>query len=363
MKKPLFLLLLAATLFSLFPLSLQAHEKAPDTEALLDSLPDEYADYFLNEKGEPTLPGIAAFLNLSIKELSKALKDSVVHLKGSVALILLSGIFAVFEQSVKGERSKGILHLCIVLSGILSISVAIIDLFSLAEEHLNTLCGFITCIFPMINGIQLSMGAVGSASLTVASLTLLLSLIGEFSCGMLLPLQKLCFAFDLTACVTQNKGLLSFAASIKKTFLFLLGGLSAFLMACFTFQNVVAAKADSATIRAFRFTAGGLVPVVGSALSESSRILLAGLELLKSTVGGIGIAVMLLMLLAPLCTLFSSSFCFNVAASVAKSVECETLSSLFSSAVSTLNCMCGIIILCDLSALFTVSITLSQSIQ
>lgn len=363
MKKAVAVLLFSAVLFCMSALPIQAFEETVDTDDLLETLPEEYAEYFINGDGSPALPEFAVFFKLCLKELMGAMKDSVLQLKETAALILLSGIFVLFEHTVRGDKSKGILRLCVLLSATLSIAHTVIDLFSLAETHLEALCGFITAIFPLLNGIQISMGAVNTASLTAASITLLLSLIGEFSFGMLLPFQKMCFALDVTATITENKGLLSFTSSIKKLFLFLLGGLSAFLLACFSFQNVVAAKADSAAIRAFRFTAGGLVPLVGSALSESSRILLAGLDLLKSTVGGIGIAVILLMLLSPLCSLFASAFCFSLASSLSKAVDCDLLSSLFSSAVSTLNCICGIIILCDLSALFTFAITLSQTIQ
>jgi stage III sporulation protein AE len=342
--------------------STAVQEEEEELKELLVALSEEYCSYFLDENGNLTLPAMTVFLRLCSKVALGAFGQGLKNLKAPLFLIMLSGIFALFEQTVKGERGKGILRLCILLSGTLSLWQTVSMLFDMAAEHLGTLCGFISGLFPILNGLQLSMGAVNSASVTLLSLTLLLSLVGEFSCGLLLPFQKICFALDLTATITENKGLVSFASNIKRLFLFLLGGLSAFLLACFSFQSLVASKADSALLRAFRFTAGGLVPMVGSALSESSKTVLAGLDLLKSTIGGIGISVVLLMLLPPLCTLFAYSFCFTVAGSLAKATENELLTSLFSFTVSVLNGLCAIIILCDLSVLFILTITLTQSV-
>lgn len=363
MKKTLVILILSLSFFLFLPLSSVAQDFVLDEEDLSKLLPEEYAEYFQNGNGEITLPSITVFFKMCFREFSAALKGIIGDFSKIAALTILASVLSLFEHSVKGEKSKGVLRLCVLLSAILAIAPSLSSLFSLAETHLQKLCGYLSAIIPLLNGVQLSMGALSSASVTIAALSLLLSLIGELCCGMLLPFQKLCFALDLSAAITENKGLSLLTSKTERLFLFLLGGLSAFLMACFSLQNIVSAKTDSAAIRAFRFTAGGLVPLVGSALSESSRVLLSGLELLKSTIGGIGIAVILVTLLGPLLKLFLSSFCFSLAASLAKTTEQDLLSTLFSKASFALNCMSALIILCDLSAVFAIAITLSQSIR
>lgn len=145
-------------------------------------------------------------------------------------------------------------------------------------------------------------------------------------------------------------------------FLFLLSGISAFILAVFAFQNLVAAKTDSAALRAFRFTAGGFVPMVGSALSESSKTLSAGLDLIRSTVGAVAVISILLMLLVPLSSLFVYSILFSFSSSFAKALENDLLSSLFSIASSTVNGLIALIILCDLPLILCLAISLSSTI-
>ncbi len=365
MRKTLLLAVLLLVLSILMPLECSAFDEQSQQEEqrFLEQIPEQLTDYFLDEQGRLTIPKLERMIGFCYEVLVSSLKHTSVPLKRMLSLILLSSLFSLFESATQQENSKGVLRLCVLITGFLSVGQALTALFSLTEEHLGQLCGFLSGILPILNGVQLSMGAINSASVSVIALTMLLSLIGEFTVGVLLPLQQITFAFDITSLLTANSGLSSFASSIKKLFLFLFGGASSFLLGCFALQNVVAAKADSAALRAFRFTAGGLVPIVGSALSESSRVLLSGLDLLRSTVGGVAITVILLTLLPPLFTLLVTAFSFSCAASLSKAVENDLLSSIFLSATSVANSLMALVVLCDLSAIFAIAIFLSQIIQ
>ena len=365
MRKQCFIPILILFTFLFLPLSVSAEEYPQEQELkqLLDYLPEEYASYFFNDEGALSLPTPDRLLSLSTAILKNALTEGVPRIKTTLSLVLFCSIFSLFESCLSDSKAKGILRSCVFLTGMLSIGQALTQVFALTEEHLNRLCGILTGILPILNGIHLSMGAVSSAALSSALLTILLSLIGEFSGGLLFPFQKVVFALDLTAILTENKGLSSFACSVKKILLFLIGGLSFFLLSCFALQNVVAARADTAALRAFRFTAGGLVPVVGSALSESSRILLSGLELLRATGGAVAVIAILFMLLSPLCTLFVCAISLSLAADLSATLENDLLKSLFSAARSTVNHLAAFMILCDLSVIIALAITLSQTVS
>ena len=356
--------LLLFLIFSLPTLAAEQETRPEEQlEELLDLLPEEYASYFLSEQGEVRMPTLERMLALFFSAATSAFEECGGRLGKTLSLTLLCSMFSLFESCMKDSKSKNVLRLCLFLSGFFALGQAVITLFSLAEEHLERLCGILSGILPLYFGIQASMGAISSATVSCTALTMLLSLIGEFSSGLMLPLLKVSFAFDLTALLTENKGLSSFSSSIKKVLHFLISALSAFLLSCFALQNVIAAKSDSAALRAFRFTAGGLVPVVGSALSESSRVLLSGLELIKATGGAIAITVILLTMLSPLLTLFAASISFSLASSLSEALENDLLRALFSLSATLIQHLASLLILCDLSVIFALAITLSQSVQ
>ena len=102
--------------------------------------------------------------------------------------------------------------------------------------------------------------------------------------------------------------------------------------------------------------------MVGAALSESSKTLSAGLDLIRSTVGAVAVLSILLMLLVPLSSLFVYSILFSLSSSFAKALENDLLSSLFSIASSTANGLIALIVLCDLPLILCLAISLSSTI-
>ena len=362
MKKIILCFLLCTLYFFILPAPCIALEEDVHYDALLEALPEEYAEYFLNGEGRVTLPTLPDFLALCFDSLRSVLLEGTGSLKHTMALILLCSLFTMLEKSFREQRAAGALRICVLLSGLLCIGQALPSLFSLASAHLEKLSGFLSGLLPILSSINLAMGGVNSATVCTVAISVFLSLTGEWCLGLLFPLQKICFAFDLTALICENTGLSSLAGSIKKMFLFLLSGISAFILAVFAFQNLVAAKTDSAALRAFRFTAGGFVPMVGSALSESSKTLSAGLDLIRSTVGAVAVISILLMLLVPLSSLFVYSILFSFSSSFAKALENDLLSSLFSIASSTVNGLIALIILCDLPLILCLAISLSSTI-
>ncbi len=66
-------------------------------------------------------------------------------------------------------------------------------------------------------------------------------------------------------------------------------------VAVLSIRGVIAGAADSVTIRGVRFLIGNTVPVVGSAIGEALNSIVAGMGLIKNTVGMIGIAALIVI--------------------------------------------------------------------
>ncbi len=369
-KKVFFIGLIVATLLCL-PLNSfsQTEEESlsfglseENEQQLLNLLPEELLPYFSNENGNFCLPDLIEIAKAASELFFTGLNKGNNGINKIFALIFLCSIFTALEGCLR-ERKKtaGVLRLFILLSGATSVFAILEEMLFLTEEHLKELSLFLGGIMPILSGIQISMGGINAASVSSLGLQMVLSLISQFSCGVLIPLLRICPVFELTAMLTENNGLSMMADQLRKLFLFLLGGLSTILLTAFAFQSVIASKADSLALRAFRYTAGQLVPLVGSVISESSKTLMAGLDLVKATVGGTAVVVILLMLLPPLVKLLLTRFSFSMLASFAKATENDLLSSLFTCGGKFIGSLAALSALSDLTVLFSFAATAAIS--
>ena len=105
-----------------------------------------------------------------------------------------------------------------------------------------------------------------------------------------------------------------------------------------------------------------MIPLVGSAFSESSKTLLSGLSLIRATVGGAGAAVVLLMLLPVLVQLLLARLIFQLSRSFSEALDNTLLTSLFSCGVSAAGGLCALVALSDLGVLVAFAVTMYTSL-
>lgn len=327
-----------------------------DTDGILNILPEDYRLLFLSDEGQLSFPDIPRFLSFLLSEIFDKMKTGGIGLGALLATVILCGIFSSFESCTEKGTGKGPLKLCIFISGALALSSVLSFALPQATEHLNTLCRFLSSLLPVLTTILVSMGGLHQAAVASSCFSLICGIIGQFITSLLFPLLKASFMFEVCGVICENKGLESFSSTVRKAYTVLLGLITTVMLTLFSFQNVIAAKSDSLALRAFRYTAGNMIPVVGQTVSESSKTLLAGMDLLRTQAGGIAISVILLMLLPLFFRLLIARFTVDIAVSAAKASDNQLLASLLSCGSSLLGGICGLIALSNLLAILSLAV-------
>ncbi len=117
---------------------------------------------------------------------------------------------------------------------------------------------------------------------------------------------------------------------VKKVTVSILGLAGTVFTGVVSLKDLLADSADSLASRSVRFLVGKSVPVVGGVVSESYNAFIAGIKLIKSSVGVFGIAAAALTVLPVLITLGAWSLSFYAAISVCEAFGCSGISSVFS---------------------------------
>ena len=355
MKRLLPALLLFFALFALLCLPARAEE-----DRTLALLPEDYTGTFTKD-GHFALPDLASFLELLVSSLKTQLRESGADLALFLGATIACGIFSIFQQSF-ARAGDGPLGLSLTLAGCLMVYGAFKGVYGVAQTHLNALCRLLSSFIPAVTASAAAMGGVSSAAISGAGLAMILSFIGQFSLGVLFPLQKTVFALDLTAEIARYKPLSAFSRGLRTLFLTLLGVVSALLSGVFALQNVIAAKSDSLSLRAFRFTVGSALPLVGSVFSESSKTLLSSLSLIRSSVGAAGVCMILLLFLPTLILLLCARLVLVFSASFAASLEASPADKLFSAGASAVGGLCAALSLSDLCAIVALASTMYTAV-
>ena len=119
-----------------------------------------------------------------------------------------------------------------------------------------------------------------------------------------------------------------------------------------TIKSFSGAAADGAAARAVKFGASNFIPIIGSSVSEAYSTVYAGVGVIRSSVGTLGIVAAGVMMLKP----FAELICIKIVLGMAKLIAdllgaCEISELLkstgyaISAALSTMLCFCMMFII------------------
>ena len=198
------------------------------------------------------------------------------------------------------------------VSAIASVSIfsSLYGVMTGVREGLSSVLDFFSALIPVLTATNAATGAVGSAAVQATNMTITLSILQKLCTGALLPLVFALFSLALASSFGEG-GLASVARGIKSTFTWGVGIICTVLAAAIALQSLLASASDNATLRAARYAASGMIPIVGNTVASALATLAGGLAFVKSTVGVGSVAVILSIALAPLVSILLYRLAFS----------------------------------------------------
>ena len=296
MKKLLFLLSIVVIL-PIFTVFCSADDSADKYISDFESvLPDGFSDLT-----SPDMLIEKADMGNLLSELAQAISGE----KGQIASFFFTLIGSLGLMSLGAlchERLGGAVESVVGMICSVMIFSSISPLINTVSDAIEQISGFFGSLIPIVVGISALGGEATTASVQASGMYTALSSVGGLGGSIFLSFSSFGLAMSLLSCF-GNKGILSVCRGFRSLFGWMTGIFTALLTAAFSLQTIVASSADSASLRAVRYAASGLIPVVGSTVSGAISTLAGGLSYAKGVVGGGSIVVILYMALLPMALL------------------------------------------------------------
>ncbi|MBO7195876.1 MAG: hypothetical protein J6V80_00920 [Clostridia bacterium] len=302
MRKVLVLLIIVV-IFSSFSVKSHADERVDEyISEFEDILPEGYEGLGESEKLIEAVD-LGSLLSEIITSLSGGRADIVAFfltLLGSVALMSVASL----SHERLSPQTQGVVGIiCSV-----GIFTFLHPLIGSVGDNIGSISRFFASLIPVAVGLTALGGGVAGASAQSAGMYTALSCVGGIGGEIFLSLSS----FGLALCLISTlggEGISSVIKGLRSLFGWICGLFTALITAAFALQTLVASSADSASMRAVKYAASGLIPVVGSTVSSAISTLASGVSYAKGIVGGGAIIVILYMAISPLVMLL----CYRLA--------------------------------------------------
>ena len=316
MKKIFITVVAVAFFFSLFSVGAMAAGES--------RVEDEYWKEFLNvipdgvngpQNEEQLLSGVG-FDSLMSEIMSAVRIGSSSALSLFVLLFGISVIIAVSEVTPPFDNLSVNRH---ASAGITVISAVVIfgrigPICFSVRDGIEQLSAFFSALIPILTAIMTAGGNISSAAAQSLNMNITLAAVSYVCSELLLPLSFALFSLAMASSVDCG-AVGAVAKSVKNLFMWILGIGSTVVIAAITMQSVVAGAKDSAYLRAARYAASGMIPVVGSTVSSALAALAGGISYVKTTVGMSAVLVIIILAVSPLINMLLHRLSFSLAIS------------------------------------------------
>ncbi len=272
-----------------------APEEEYDPDALIQAIPSEASE--LLEDTDPEQAGIMeTALTLLIKTIGSSAESIRQGLRTAgilLALVLLCGICNVFTTEHTLCRIIGAIGLFVAVTGSVS------SMVDLAEHTVRELADYSALLLPVMAGAMALSGNPISAGGLQAITALFAQLLCRVILKLLIPGIYLFLALASAEAALGNTVL----ADLREFLFWLMEKSLRILMYCFTaflsVTGVISGSADALAVKTTKTAISGMIPVVGSILSDASESLLCGTATVKNTIGIVGMTAVLAITLLP----------------------------------------------------------------
>ena len=267
-----------------------------------------------------------SYLFSVIKEiLGGELSGAVKLFSRLMVIIVLGGIFGTVKESFGESAIPLAVRFCAVSAIMALIMQSQYQLLVRVKEYFEHLNAMMLGMIPITGAAWAMGGNVSTATAGTATMYTFLNISQLLFSKTVLPVAAMGTCFAFCNGIAPELGTKRISASIRKIYVFLLGGTMTLFTALLTAQTTITAAADSAAARTAKFVSSTMIPIVGGSVGDSLRTVAAGVQYIKSVIGIGGIFLVLLTFLPVLVALLLSRMVFSLSSGMAEFFNCKEL--------------------------------------
>ena len=363
---------IAAALFAFFvafamPFSAFAEEEVFEEEykTMISGIPDQILPYLpeeiLSEDSDSIIEGAKklseprAFIATLLNIVGYYGKDMLKMFARIIAIVLLSSVARTLLCGTGNEGVKKAFSVCSCAAMALYVVGEQGEVISSVKRFLEQLTVFVNSMIPIMGVLYAAGGNVSAAAAGTSSLSFFIAICENLCSAALIPIVGICLSFAMVS-VFGGVSVSEISSSFKRIYTYGLGLLMSIMAIVMSLQNQLASKADSVGARTVKYALSSFIPIVGGAVGDSIRTVAAGIEYIRSAVGGVSVVIIILLLMPTLLTLFLGKAALDISSSLSKMLGCDTESRFLTEIGNVYGYMMATSSIC--SVLFIYALTL-----
>ncbi len=231
------------------------------------------------------------------------------------------------------------------LAGILAVSVLLLQnadsMISSAADTVSELSNYGKLLLPVMTAAMASSGAITSSTALYVGTTVFDAVLSGGIATILVPLVYVFLTLAVMAAATAERMLGALQDFVKWLVTWCLKLVLYIFTGYISITGVVSGAADAATLKATKLSMSGMIPVVGSILSDASEAVIVGAGLMRSTVGVYGLLAIIAICISPFLHIGVMYLLLKLTAALCEMFDVKPINDLIKSFSSAMGLLLG----------------------
>ena len=251
--------------------------------------------------------------------------DNLLKFVPLLALIVVVSILCSFvgQLSPTGKTSsinKVVYFACFGIIIVL-LSTTLKDVINNSSNTILSIQKQMEVIFPILLVMLTSVGGVSTSATMQPMVGILSSGIIYLFNAFVLPIFVFSVIFTIVGNLSNEVKLDKFNKFFSSLFKWVIGGIFTIFLAIIAIKGLTASSIDGISIKTAKFALKTYIPILGGYLSDGFNLILASSMLIKNAVGGVGLLLFLLTIIAPIVNLVVLSLGLKLVAAIVEPIS------------------------------------------
>lgn len=309
--------------------------------------PDEAEDFLDDNEISIDNPESASKVGVSdwidyILKLAKDFLSSPLKLLGALLLVI---VFTSVSTGILNSNSN-LLNIISIIS-VLSCTAILFETISICIESvkstISNLSLFIMSYVPIFSSVVATCGNTSSGVSYYVLVLFLCEIITFIIDYLLVPFISFSLASSIVESINPNLSVNGFSRGLLSAAKWTLGLITTVFIGVTSIQSIIGTSVDTVGVKAAKYAASSMIPVVGGAMSDAYSTLMGSLSLIKNSVGVLGIVIILVTALKPVVMVVCIKFSIWISAVISAFFEQNRISSLLRGINNVLSVLLGVV--------------------
>ena len=250
-----------------------------------------------------------------------------------LAIVTISVFTAILTQAVSGFKKKETEEVVrfVTFAAISTILLVIIsNIATMCVTLLGNLGKISAFLFPPLLTIVSGLGGHATVATLQPMMAVMSSGIIALINSLILPLFLSTTVLSIVGNLSSRVSLDKLSGSFKTFGTFVIGGVFSLFITFITFQGITTSAFDSISFNASKYMVSSYVPILGGYVSEGFDLAVAGVVLLKNSIGYVGMLLLLATILFPLVKVLIFVLCLKFCSAVVEPIGEKRIANMLS---------------------------------